>query len=49
MTEAKTVLRIVNYWKYSILECTTYCTGILMLGFRSYSTKQFMRAEKVNF
>ena len=45
MTEAKTI----NYWEYSILECTIYCAGILILGFQSYSNKQFMSAGKVNF
>ena len=30
------------------MECITYCAGILMLGFRSYSNKQFTRAGKVN-
>ena len=47
--EAKTIMRIPNYWEYSILECTPYYAGILMLGFRSYSNKQFMRAGKINF
>ena len=50
MTEAKTIMcEQQTYWEYSILECTIYCAGILMLGFRSSSNEQFMRAGKVNF
>ena len=49
MPEVKTILSIAKLWEYSILECTNYCAGILMLGFRSFSNKQFMRAGKLNF
>ena len=49
MTEAITILRIAKLLGVNILECTTYCTDILMLDFRSYITKQFMRAGKINF
>ena len=50
MTEAKTHSensKIIG--SIVFFECTTYCAGILMLGFRSSSNKRFMRAGKVNF
>ena len=51
LTESKTIQRIAKLLgvPYGILECTIYCASILMLGFRSYSNKQFMRTGKANF
>ena len=46
MTEAKTIL-IVGSIVFLSVQLTV--PGILMLGSRSYSNKQFMRTGKVNF
>ena len=48
MTEAETILRIAKLLGVLYFGVYKYCAGIL-LGFRSYSNKQFMRAGKVNF
>ena len=43
-SENSKIIEIIVFWSN-----TTYCASILLLGFRSYSNKQFMRAGKVNF